>query len=155
MFGLIIMHIISLDVARLDSYYEDMMNQVYLDHHVYPTNLTSINLTQGELAQYAEYNSMVHYLAEQGLSGQDQMQYLPTGAQIITNPNGSKQVRIVRNGVVLKKKTIYQTDRRYSNGIPVGLASASPRPRSDIGCAILFGLAAVGWLAVLAWVFLG
>lgn len=47
-------HKINLDIARLDAYYENMMDDVYLEHHTYPTNLARMNQTPGQLAAQAE-----------------------------------------------------------------------------------------------------
>ena len=47
-------HRIQIDVARLDAEYEKMMDDVYLLHHTYPTNLTRMSQTDADLAAQGE-----------------------------------------------------------------------------------------------------
>lgn len=58
-------HKINLDIARLDAYYENMMDEVYLEHHTYPTYITrkkwypddpdDPGLYAGDISAYAGY----------------------------------------------------------------------------------------------------
>lgn len=58
-------HRITLDVARLDAEYEKMMDDVYLQHHTYPTYIKKYNsypedpndpgLYAGDISAYAGY----------------------------------------------------------------------------------------------------
>lgn len=83
-------HRITVDVERLDAYYENMMDDVYLMHHTYPTNLTHMNLTDAELAKYGEYDSI-----------------------------GSGLAASMQNQSHRKRKKIYfQSDPDYCNGLP-------------------------------------
>jgi hypothetical protein len=83
-------HRITLDVARLDAYYEKMMDEVYLLHHTYPTNLTHINMTDADLVEYGEYDAVGRGLA------------------------ASLQHQSNRK----RKKVYFQSDPDYCNGLP-------------------------------------
>lgn len=47
-------HKINLDIAKLDAEYEQMMDDVYLLHHTYPTNLKHMSQTDADLAAQGE-----------------------------------------------------------------------------------------------------
>lgn len=83
-------HKITLNVTRLDTYYENMMDEVYLMHHTYPTNLTHTYLSDYDLAKYGEYDAIGSGLAAS-----------------MQNQSNRK-----------KKKVYFQSDPDYCNGLP-------------------------------------
>lgn len=146
-------HRISFDENKLNASYERMMDEVYLMFHTHPTMLKHIELSEADLVEYAEYTAMARNLGEQQVNDPRMLRYLPNGAQIVTQPDGSKVIRLFRDGVELRKKTVYPKDRMYHNGIPVS-NGAMVTPRSGIDGACIFGLlfAAAAWIGLLVWV---
>lgn len=144
-------HRISFDENKLNASYERMMDEVYLMFHTHPTMLKHIELSEADLVEYAEYTAMARNLGEQQVNDPRMLRYLPNGAQIVTQPDGSKVIRIFRDGVELRKKTVYPRDRMYHNGLPVGAVVASSHS-SDAGCILGLLFVAAAWIGLLVWV---
>ena len=83
-------HRISIDEARMLDNYEQMMDEIYLLYHTYPTNLIHINLSDSERAEMGEYDAIGRGLAER----------LPVSTEM-------KQ-----------KKVVLHNDPYYFNGLP-------------------------------------
>lgn len=76
--------------AKLLESYEQLMDKVYLEYFVHPTEIPHYNLSEAEIAETSEYNAMCDYLVAQSLS-----------------PNRNK-----------RKKTIHFYNQKYCNGLP-------------------------------------
>lgn len=83
-------HRITLDIAKLDAYYEKMMDEVYLAHHQYPSCFNHIPVTAQTQAAMNEAEAY----ARGGKGGRHTF------------------------GVQSGKGTRYECDPDYSNGLP-------------------------------------
>jgi hypothetical protein len=80
----------NVDEQRMLDYYDKLMDQVYLQYHVHPTNLERIPLSDAELAELSYYQAMAKEFGEE------------------FNTSISKR----------KKKKVYSmTDTKHSNGL--------------------------------------